>query len=77
VLAPKMDGAKYTTDTPDQRKLCGKLVYRLGRSMSERICGPYGNKNPGGSKIEVRLESASPKGQGFLNNVDRLRVSRT
>jgi len=49
-----MDGAKETTDTPDHRKMCGKLVYRLARSASERMRGPYGNKNPGGSKIEVR-----------------------
>ena len=49
-----MDGAKQTTDTLDHSNVCDKLVYRLVRSAPERVRGPYGNKNPGGSKIEVR-----------------------
>jgi hypothetical protein len=53
VIAPKMDGAKHVTDTSDHRKVCDRLVYRLGRSTSERMCGPCGNKNPGKSKNEA------------------------
>jgi hypothetical protein len=71
-----MDGAKHTTDTADDCKVCDRLVYCLERSMSGRMCGPGSNKNPGNSRNRARLESASPEGQGFLNNVNQLRVSR-
>ena len=33
------------------------------------------NENPGGSRILAVGESLSPKGQGFLGNVDQPRVS--
>ena len=37
--------------------------------------GPNRNENPGGSRIYIELESLIPKGQGFLSNVNQLRVS--
>ena len=37
--------------------------------------GPGRNENPGGSRIRAELESLSPKGQGFLDNVNQSRVS--
>ena len=43
--------------------------------MLERVCEPHRNENPGSSKILAELESLSPKGQGFLDNVNQSRVS--
>ncbi len=49
-MALKMDGAKLVTDTVDLRKECGRQAFWLGRSMSEKICGPARIENPGGSR---------------------------
>ena len=46
-----------------------------GRSIFERVYGPYRNENPGGSKIIVECESPPLKGQGFLDNENQSRVS--
>ena len=48
-----MDGAKLVTDTIDTRKRCGRQASWLGRSMSEKICGPTWIENPGGSRNRV------------------------
>ena len=45
-----MDGAKLVADTVDLRNECGRQAFGLGRSMSEKICGPVRIENPGGSK---------------------------
>ena len=47
----------------------------MGRSPFERIDGPNRKENPGGSKIYTERESLIPKEQGFLSNVNQLRVS--
>ena len=49
-----MDGAKLATDTIDIRNDCGRQVFCLSRSFSERKGGSSGNKNPGGSKISLQ-----------------------
>ena len=43
--------------------------------MSEKVCEPSRNENPGGSRIGAELESLSLKGQGFLDNANQSRVS--
>ena len=72
---PKMDGTKLITDTLDNCKVCSRQAFQLGRSPSVRRGGPFGNANPGGSRIIAELESLSLKGQGFLDNVVQSRVS--
>ena len=72
-----MDGTKLVADTLDLCKEGGRLAFWLGRSMSERICGPIRKENPGGSRSRAVLESLPPKGQGFLDNVDQSRGNRS
>jgi hypothetical protein len=45
--------------------------------MYENMCGPVIIEDPGGSRNLVQLESAQPKGQGFLGNVNQPRVRRS
>ena len=70
-----MDGAKSVTDTTDIRKDSGRQAFFLDRSFSVRIGGPKRNENPGNSRIYTEWEPLIPKGQGFLSNVNQLRVS--
>ena len=72
---PKTDGTKLITDTLDSRKACSRQAFQLGRSQSVRRGGPFGNANPGGSRIIAELESLPLKGQGFLDNAVQSRVS--
>ena len=48
----------------------------MGRSRAVRSCGPCQNENPGKSSSIERLESAPPKGPGFLYDVYQSGVSR-
>ena len=48
-----MDGTKLVADTLDLCKECVRLAFWLGRSMSERMCGPTRIENPGGSRSRV------------------------
>ena len=70
-----MDGAKAITDTTDQSKTRGRQAFCEGKNISEKRYEPRRNENPGSSKILAERESLSPKGQGFLDNVDQSRVS--
>ena len=45
-----MDGAKPIADTVDRPQDGGRQAFHLGRSASERMCGPSGNEDPGGSR---------------------------
>jgi len=46
-----MDGTKLVADTVDLCKERGRQAFWLGRSMSEKMCGPIRIENPGGSRI--------------------------
>ena len=70
-----MDGAKSITDTTDILTDSGRQALFVGRSLFVRTDGPQRNENPGNSKIYTEWESLIPKGQGFLSNVNQLRVS--
>ena len=70
-----MDGAKSITDTVGIRNDCGRQALCMGRSNFAKSYGPCTNANPGGSRNLAQLESASPKGQGFLDNANQSRVS--
>ena len=48
--APKMDGAKFATDTIDIRKDCDRQACWSSRTLSERKGGSYSNENPGRSR---------------------------
>ena len=48
--APKMDGAKFATDTIDLRKECVRQAYCSSRTFSERRGGSFSNENPGKSR---------------------------
>ena len=48
-----MDGAKSITDTVDISNDCGRQASCRSRSIPKRVCGFYGNENPGGSKIRA------------------------
>ena len=49
--ALKMDGAKSVADTAGHRNVCDRQAFCRGRSTLERVYGPGGNENPGGSRI--------------------------
>ena len=70
-----MDGTKSVTDTTDLLIESGRQASCLDRSLFVRINGPNRKENPGGSKIYTERESLIPKEQGFLSNVNQLRVS--
>ena len=52
---------------------CPARAEAFSREKVDRV----GNKNPGGSRSEMKCESSLPKGQGFLGNAIQLRVSRS
>ncbi len=70
-----MDGAKLVTDTTDICKDSGRQAFYVGRSFFVKENGPHKKENPGNSRIYTGRESLIPKGQGFLSNVNQLRVS--
>lgn len=72
-----MDGAKSVTDTADLLRECDRQAFREGKSFPVRGNEPRGNENPGGSRNLAECESLPPEGQGFLDNVNQSRVSRS
>jgi len=45
-----MDGAKSATDTAGHGNVCGRWASCSDRSMTERLCEPCRNENPGNSR---------------------------
>ena len=71
-----MDGAKAITDTMDDENR-SRQAFCQGRSIPTRGYGPFRIENPGESRNRAELESLPPKGQGFLDNANQSRVSRS
>jgi hypothetical protein len=77
--ALKMDGTKSAADTTINtfKVFLGREVSCGKRSPTLRSGGSCKNKNPASSNSIYGRESRTPEGQGFLNNVRQLRVSRS